>query len=122
MAMIEKLTELPDNVLGFTAKGTVSAADYETVIMPAVEALHARQGKVRLLYHLSEEFSGLDPAAMGDDAKIGLKHLTDWEKVAVVSDVAWLRSAVKVLGFALPGDFRVFHDEEFAEAKRWISE
>jgi hypothetical protein len=120
--MIEKLPELPDNVLGFTAKGTVTAEDYETVIMPAVEALYARQGKVRLLYHLGKEYSGLDTAAMRDDARIGLRHLTDWEKVAVVSDIAWLRAAVKVLGFMLSGDFRMFHDEGFAEAKRWISE
>ena len=120
--MIEQRPDLPDKVLGFTAKGTVTAADDETVIMPAVEALHARQGKVRLLYHLGEAFSGLDPAAMGDDANIGLRHRTDGEQVAVVSDVAWLRPAVKVLGFALPGDFRVFHDGELAEAARWISE
>jgi hypothetical protein len=120
--MIEKIPDLPDTVLGFTAKGTVTAHDYEAVIMPEVDAQRARQGKVRLLYHLGKEFSGFDAGAMWDDAKVGLRHPTGWEKVAVVSDVEWLRTAVKALGFAMPGDFRVFPDGELAEAKRWISE
>ncbi len=80
--MIEKIPDLPDNVVGFTAKGTVTANDYESVIIPEVEAMFARQGKVRFLYHLGEEFTGLEPAAAWDDTKLGLKHLTGWEKVA----------------------------------------
>ena len=32
--MVEKIPGLPDNVLGFTAKGTVTADDYESVIIP----------------------------------------------------------------------------------------
>ena len=37
--MIEKIPHLPDNVLGFTAKGTVTVNDYESIIIPAVEEL-----------------------------------------------------------------------------------
>jgi hypothetical protein len=37
--MVEKIPDLPDNVLGFTAKGTVTASDYESVIIPAVDNL-----------------------------------------------------------------------------------
>jgi hypothetical protein len=36
--MIVEIPGLPDNVLGFAAKGTVTANDYETVLLPAVEA------------------------------------------------------------------------------------
>ncbi|MEP6989597.1 MAG: STAS/SEC14 domain-containing protein [bacterium] len=120
--MVEKIPDLPDNVLGFSAKGTVTAKDYESVIVPAVEALFARQGTVRFLYHLGEGFRGFDAAAVWDDAKLGLKHLAGWERMAVVSDVEWIRAAVKVFGFALPGHVRVFHDRELPEATRWISE
>ena len=76
--MIEKIPNLPDNVLGFTAKGTVTANDYEFVIIPAVEALFSRYHKVRFLYHLGQEFSKFEAAAMWDDTKLGLKHLTGW--------------------------------------------
>ena len=120
--MVEQIPNLPDNVLGFTAKGTVTANDYDSVIIPAVEALFSRQGKVRFLYHLGQDFSGFEAAAMWDDTKLGLKHLGGWERMAVVSDVEWVRAAVKVFGLAIPGHVRVFHNRELAEANRWIAE
>lgn len=120
--MVERIPDLPDNVIGFAAKGTVTADDYESVIIPAVEALFSRQSKVRFLYHLGEDFSGFDAAAMWDDTKLGLKHLAGWERMAVVSDVEWLRAAIKIFGLAIPGHVRVFHNRELAEATRWITE
>lgn len=119
--MVEQITDLPDNVLGFAAKGKVTASDYESFIIPAVEALFSRQGKVRFLYHLGEDFSGFEAAAMWDDTKLGLKHLGGWERMAVVSDVEWVRAAVKIFGLAIPGEIRVFHNSELGEAKRWIT-
>ncbi len=120
--MIEKIPDLPDNVLGFTARGKVTANDYESVIIPAVETMFARQGKVRFLYHLGEDFSGIEAGAAWDDTKLGLKHFSGWERVALVSDADWIRWAVKIFGLAMPGHVRVFHNREFAEAKQWISE
>ena len=120
--MIEQIPDLPDNVLGFAAKGTVTASDYESIIIPAVEALFARQKKARFLYHLGEDFSGFEAAAMWDDTKLGLKHLSGWERMALVSDVEWIRAAIKIFGLAIPGHVRVFHNGELAEAKRWVAE
>ncbi len=120
--MIEKIPDLPDSVLGFSAKGTVTGKDYESVIIPAVEAMFSRQSKVRLLYHLGEDFSEFEGAAMWDDTKLGLKHLAGWERVAIVTDVEWIRWALKVFGLAIPGQVRVFHNRDLGEAKRWIGE
>jgi hypothetical protein len=120
--MIEQISDLPRNVLGFTAKGTVTADDYESVMIPAVEKLIAREGKARFLYHLGEDFSGFEAAAMWDDAKLGMSHLTEWERMALVSDVEWIRGAVKIFSFAIPGQLRVFHNDELAEAKQWVAE
>jgi hypothetical protein len=120
--MIEKIPDLPDNVLGFSAKGKVTANDYESVIVPAVEAMFSRLGKARFLYHLGEDFTGIEAAAAWDDTKVGLKHWTGWEKIAVISDVEWIRWAVKIFGLAVPGQVRVFPNQDLAEAKRWISE
>lgn len=120
--MVERIPDLPDNVLGFTAKGTVTAHDYESIIIPAVEQLFARQQKGRFLYHLGEDFTGFEAAAMWDDTKLGLTHLAGWEKLAVVSDVEWIRAAVKIFGLAIPGHVRTFHNAEFADAKQWIAE
>jgi hypothetical protein len=120
--MIKQITDLPDNVLGFTAMGTVTANDYESVIIPAVEALFSRHSKVRFLYHLGDDFSGFEAAAVWDDTKLGLMHLGGWERMAVVSDIEWIRAAVKIFGLAIPGHVRIFHNRELAEATRWITE
>lgn len=120
--MVEPIPDLPDGVLGFTAKGTVTAKDYESVIIPAVEAQFSRHGKIRFLYHLGEDFQGFEAGAVWDDAKLGLKHITGFERMALVSDVEWIRAAVKLFGLVIPGHVRVFHDEELSEAMRWVGE
>jgi hypothetical protein len=118
--MIEPIPGLPNNVLGFTAKGAVTAADYETVIIPAVEAKLSKHPKVRLLYHLGGEFSQFEAAAMWEDMKVGLQHLTSWEKIAVVTDVEWIRVAMKAFGFLLPGRIRLFRNSEMDLAREWV--
>ena len=120
--MVERIPNLPDDVLGFTATGTVTAADYETVIIPAVETQFTRGSKVRFLYHLGARFTGIEASAMWDDAKLGLRHWSGWERVAVVSDVEWIRTAVRIFALAMPGHVRVFHDRDLADAVRWVSE
>lgn len=120
--MIEKIPFLPDNVLGFTAKGTVTAKDYESVINPAVEAQFTENSKVRFLYHLGKDFTEFESGAMWDDAKLGLKHPLGWEKIAVVSDFEWIKRAIRVFGLVIPGQIRVFNNDELDEAVQWISE
>jgi hypothetical protein len=120
--MVENIPDLPEYVLGFTGKGMVTANDYESVIIPAVEAMFSRQGRVRFLYHLGQDFSGIEAAAAWDDALLGLKRLRGWEKIAVISDADWIRWAVKIFGLAIPGQVRVFYNRDLDEAKRWISE
>ena len=120
--MIEKIVDLSDNALGFTAKGQVTVDDYETIIIPAVEELFSRQEKIRFLYHLGEDFTGFEAAAMWDDMKLGLKHLKGWEKMAIVSDIEWVRAATKIFGLVIPGHVRVFRNKDLGEATGWISE
>jgi hypothetical protein len=122
MAMIEQIENLPDNALGFSAKGVITKADYETVIIPAVEAKFSKYTKVRVLYHIGEGFTKFESGALWDDAKIGFKYLKSWDRIAVVTDVDWMRSAVRIFAFLLPGPVRVFQNAEIAEAHSWISE
>ena len=125
--MLEPISGLPDNALGFTAKGKVTSEDYETVLIPAVEEKLKHHEKVSLLYHLGDEFEGFEAGAMWDDAKVGLAHITDWEKIAIVTDVNWIRDAGKIFGFAIetmsaPGHVKVFHNAELEQAIEWIGQ
>ena len=118
--MIEIIPDMPENVVAFRAKGKVTAKDYETVLVPAVEAAVIKHGKVRLLYHIGDEFSGIDAGAMWDDAKVGFKHITAWERIAVVSDVDWIGNVMRFFGFVIPGQVRVFSNDQYSEAEEWI--
>jgi len=113
---------LPDNVIGISAEGKVSAADYETILIPAVEKKFKTNEKVRLLYQLGKHFDGFELGAMFDDAKIGMKHLLSWEKIAMVSDHHLLNGFAKFFGLMLPCEVRVFKDTDFEEAKKWVAE
>jgi len=120
--MLQRVQGLPDNVLGFEAKGEVTGADYEAVLIPAVEEMLCRRSTIRFLYYLGEEFRGFDAKAVWDDAKVGLQHISAWERVAVVTDVGWIRMAVKAFGFVIPGHVRIFGNNELAKAQQWLNE
>ncbi len=119
--MIERLTGLPDNVIGFSAHGHVTAADYEQHVVPAVEEVLVAHDKIRLLYQLGEDFEGFDVGALWEDTKVGLGHLAAWERIALVTDVDWLRTAAKAMGFMMPGEVRVFPNAELDAARDWLA-
>ena len=81
--MLQIMSDLPDSVLGVTASGKVSAEDYASTLVPAVEELRKRHNRIRLLYHFDGSFSKLEVGAMWQDAKVGLRHLTAWERGSV---------------------------------------
>jgi hypothetical protein len=119
--MIEIMTGLPDNAIGISASGQVTALDYQERIVPAIEAVLARHDKVRILYQLTDGFSGFEAGAMWEDAKVGLGHRTAWERIALVTDVHWLRVATQAFGFVMPGELRVYANAQLQEARDWIA-
>lgn len=120
--MMDLIQNLPDHVLGITASGEVTASDYETVLVPAIEAKLAGQGKLRILYQLGPAFTGFSAGAMWDDLKLGVAHMTAWEKVAVVTDVDWIINATRFFGFVMPCPVKVFSNKEIAVAALWVAE
>jgi hypothetical protein len=119
--MLKQIIDLPDNVLGIEASGKVTAEDYQAVLVPALEDKLRKIHKVRFLYVLGKGFDGYTGAAAWEDAKVGLKHLTQFERIAVVTDVDWIRNSVKVFGFAMPAEVRVYKYSDLKEARLWVS-
>lgn len=120
--MLKRIRDLPDNILGIEASGKVTAEDYQTVLIPELEDKLRKIKKVRLLYVLGETFEGYTSAAMWQDTKVGLTHLTQFDQIAVVTDVDWIRNSVKVFGFAMPGEVHVFAIDDLRAAREWVSE
>jgi hypothetical protein len=119
--VIAQIEGLPPGTLGFRAHAQVTAADYESIIVPEVEAAFALNRKLRLLYVTADDFTGFDPGAVWDDAKLGMRHFSGWDRVALVTDVVWLRGTAIAFSFAIPAQFRLFHGAEIEEATRWIT-
>ncbi|NWK54660.1 STAS/SEC14 domain-containing protein [Verrucomicrobiaceae bacterium N1E253] len=120
--MITRIPNLPDHVLGFKATGKVTGTDYESSIIPAVNAALQRHKKISLIYHIPEPFEGFDLAAAWDDTKLGLKHFNHWKRIAVVSDIPWIHTGVKAVGFFFPCEMRIFADADLDAATQWASE
>jgi SpoIIAA-like len=120
--MIEQLEGFPSNVVAFICKGRVTKADYEAVLVPAVLNALGNHSKGRLYYETDTDFAGIDPGAVWEDFKVSMEHLTRWERVAVVTDVAWIKHSVRFFSFLLPGATRLFSRSEAAQAREWIGE
>ena len=119
--MITLLTGFPDNVLAVACEGRVTRSDYRDVLIPAAEAALRRHDRVRLYYELTSQFVAFDAAAAWEDFRIGVAHWSRWERVAVASDIEWVRLAVRAFGFLMPGEARVFPVSDATEARRWIA-
>jgi SpoIIAA-like len=119
--MLEVLSGFPDGVIAVRAKGHVTRKDYEDVLVPKVRDAFARRQKVRCFYELGPEYAGFDPGAMWEDFKLGMGHLAGWERVAIVTDVDWIRHAMNIFRVLMPGTIRLFANADAAEARRWIA-
>ena len=120
--MLRTIDDLPENVLGFEAVGEVTADDYSSVLVPALEAMLVSHPKARLLYVLGPEFEKFSGGAAWRDATVGMRHFTDFERVAVVTDKDWIENMVEAFGFVMPGDVETFDSDELDEARTWITE
>lgn len=119
--MIETLEGFPSNVLAIRASGEVSRHDYDSVLTPKVEAAFATHDKVRVYYEVSSDFIGFEPGAMWADFTMGMSHIAGWDRIAVVTDVAWLRHAADFFRFMMPAEVKVFTLAEAEAAKAWVS-
>jgi SpoIIAA-like len=123
--MVERIVDLPGGAIGFRVSGKISRDEYHEMLRPVHEALE-RGEKVSFLIAADPEFSGLDLAALWEDAKnagsIGLKQRSSWHRTAVVTDKDWMRHAISGFGWMMPGEVRVFEPDELDKAKAWVGE
>ena len=119
-AMIEILPESAGDVLGVKATAKLTDDDYRKVFIPALERMLKEYGKVKALFYMDPDFKGWDLRAMWDDAKFGVKHKDDFEKIAVVGGKKWIDWAVKLDALFMKGKVKTYSDAELAQAWDWI--
>ena len=119
--MIEQLPDLPGTVVGVRATGRVTAEDYESVLMPAIERAIKEHGHIRLLYILDCNVTDFSLGAMWDDAKLGFSHLQDFERIAIVTDDHFVRNTLRAFHFAMPHFVGIFRAGEEEKAIAWLA-
>ena len=118
--MLQLLQPTTGNLVSVNASGTVTAEDYEGVLIPAIEETLKSHDKVRVLFQLDAN-TGFTAGAVWDDTKFGLSHFFAFEKFALVSDTEWINNTVKALGFVMPCPVKLFALSELDAAMEWIS-
>jgi len=98
--------------------GRLHAVDYEA-IRPAVESFIKEHGSARILFDC-EEFEGWTPAAMWEDLKLGVHHVSDLERIAMVVDTRWQAGLAAACKVFVRAEVRSFDREHLSDAVAWI--
>ena len=117
--MIEELKDMPAGVIGFDASGKLRAEDYRDVVLPALERA-AATGEVRFVI-IMRDFGGMSGGALWQDLKVGFEHLRAWKRIALVTDIDWVRHMTALFGWMTPGEVEVFPLAQREEAIAWAA-
>lgn len=104
--------------LTFKAIGTLTHQDYLT-ITPMIDSALAEVShpRVRALVDCTE-LEGWELRAAWDDFKLGLKHGSEFEKVAIVGNKQWQSIMAAIGGWFISGEVQYF--EEIEHALSWL--
>lgn len=123
--MIEPIADMPSGTFGYRGWGKLTAEDYHEVLIPPLRSAIERGERIRLLFQVGPGFDGLDAHAALEDAKADLKlgvgHLSAWERIAVVSDEDWVRRSIGLFGWISPGELKLFALADLAAAEAWLT-
>ena len=117
--MIKELSDLPPGVIGFEISGTVHADDYRDVVLPAVQRAYASD-EFRFVIVIPE-VRGVTGGALWQDLKVGVEHLHAWKRIALVTDIDWVRHMTALFGWMTPGEVEVFPLAQREEAIAWAA-
>ncbi len=119
--MLQFIPVFEDNTIAIRASGKLTHEDYQA-FLPELEKQIKELGKVSVLFEL-DNFSGWDLKAAKDDFEFGMKHMNDFERIAIVGDKAWEHWMVLMMKPFMPyGEVRYFERENLQEAWDWLRE
>ncbi|NER06513.1 MAG: STAS/SEC14 domain-containing protein [Okeania sp. SIO3C4] len=117
--MIEIISILNENIVGFSIDGKIEKSDIEKVTNLVEEKLKS-QTKLRVYVEL-KKMEGISVEAFLEDLKLGLRHLKDFEKKAVVCDQNWIsKFAVASNKIFTNIEVKCFPWSEKDQALEWI--
>lgn len=116
---------MPPGALGFRVSDRLTREDYVDVLVPPLRKAVDAGERLRVLYAIGPELH-MEPGAVLQDIKLevdlGIRHRDAWERIAVVTDVDWLRRAFELFSWMVPGEIRLFGESELEQAKAWLAQ
>ncbi len=117
---ITEMEGFPRDVIALSFSGLITSKDYTDSLVPLIDAAAKEHDKLKLLCVLDQYFDGYSAGAMWDDMRFGFSHLTTFSKLALVTDIDWIRKSAKLFGSLMPTEVMVFDVEDLDDAKNWI--
>ncbi len=106
--------------LTLKATGKLTHQDYQ-VITPMIDAAlkEILFPKIKALVDITE-MQGWELRAAWDDFELGLKHGSEFEKIALFGNKYWQEIAAKVGSWFVSGEIKYF--EDYQQALSWLNE
>ena len=117
---ITEMEGFPRDVIALRFSGLITSKDYTDSLIPLIDAAAKEHDKLKLLCVLDQYFDGYSAGAMWDDMRFGFSHLTTFSKLALVTDIDWIRKSAKLFGSLMPTEVMVFDVDDLDDAKNWI--
>jgi hypothetical protein len=118
--MIAISPESNGKILIISATGKLTDKDYKEVLIPRLEKIIQEHGKARLLLDMGDKFHGWEAAAAWDDARFGLAHMDDFEKMGVIGGPKWVEWCLKIGAVVINGEIKNFPADKRDQAMSWI--
>ena len=116
--MYRVLDESSGHTVGIKVDGKLTKDDYG-VLIPYFENLIKECGALNLLCDLTQ-FSGMDVAAFWEDFKFSIRHLREFQRIAIVGDQRWLNWYTKLFNPLVKTELHYFQQEQIQEAWEWV--
>ena len=123
--MLQKI-ESPDTVLAVEVIGKLQKDDYRDLLVPGLQTLLDEHGAIRCVFVFGDAYQGLTVGGSVEDSRLyfsELMHrdLSKWRRCAVVTSFDWLRHAITVFRFMMPGEVQCFELSEVRLAVDWAA-
>jgi hypothetical protein len=119
--MLTTIENLPPYVFGVTASGEVTGDDLKNVLLPGLTALTEKYNEIYYLLVLETKVEHFTAGAWIQDMIAGVKHFTQWKKMAIVTDQKAVENFTDAFSYVTPGEAKGFALDELDEAIAWVT-
>ncbi|WP_439479847.1 STAS/SEC14 domain-containing protein [Chryseobacterium aquaticum] len=117
--MISIINDAPENVAAFNATGEIMREDFENLVIPHVKSKVEQFDELNYLLYLDTDLDNFTMGAWLQDALLGIKNITKWNRAAIVTDKEGVQNFTDIFSVLMPGEFKSYPKENLYNALYW---